>query len=125
MIKLVIGNRRIYDYRLKIDGETLGTGEAPALKDITAGLWVIKKKPTDSNDDAIVKIAYNTLVPNDVFLIDVPEPGWVRVVVNSSETTGKTPDRYHFALQLEWGTDNKQEFIFGDGVIELCQDIIR
>lgn len=125
MLKLRIGNRRIYDYQLKIDGEAPGSGDAPPLEDITAGIWVIKKNQTDSNDDAVVKILYDVLTPSDVFLLDTPEMGWVRIVINSSKTAGLTPGRYHFALQLEWGSENKQEFVFQDGQIELIQDTVR
>ena len=45
--------------------------------------------------------------------------------MNSAQAVDRAPGRYYFALQLEWGAENKQEFIFGDGMIELCQDVIR
>lgn len=129
MLKLLIGNRRIYDYELRIDGDLLGSGDAVdnALESITAGTWVVKEKPTDANEDALVRVTYDVMVPvnSPNFLLNTPDSGWVRVIVPSSGTSGVTPGRYYMALQLEWGSDNKQEFIFDDGMIELCQDIVR
>ena len=125
MLKLRIGNRRIYDYKLKIDGDPPGVGSSPSLADITAGEWMIKRDPKDANDQALVRVFFDLYTPNDVFLLDTPEPGWVRIVVNSSKTVDVPPGKYYFALQLEWGIENKQEFVFSDGMIELCQDTIR
>lgn len=127
MLKLIIGNRKVLDYCLRIDGDLLGVGDAESyrLADITAGTWMVKKDPTDSNDDAVIKISFDAVTPNDVFLPDTPDTGWVRIVINSSKTQNVEPGRYYFALQLEWGVENKQEFQIGDGQVELCQDIIR
>lgn len=127
MLKLRIGNRRFYDYKLKIDGDLLGTGAAQSLDSITAGTWMLKAKPTDENDAAVVKVTYDVVTPANSpdFLLNTPDQGWVRVIVNSQKTMNVPVGRYYMALQLEWGEDNKQEFIFEDGMIELCQDVIR
>lgn len=127
MLKLIIGNRKVLDYCLRIDGDLLGSGDAQdyGLASITAGVWMVKRDPLDSNDDAVIKIPFDPVTPNDIFLLNTPSDGWVRIVINSSKTQNVEPGRYYFALQLEWGVENKQEFHIGDRQVELCQDIIR
>ena len=125
MLELKIGNRRVYDYKLTIDGDSLGTGVAGALGDVVEGHWMVKADPTDANEDSVIKISYNPAIPNANFQINTPDAGWVRITVPSSMTKNLSPQEGYFALQLSWGADNEQEWVIGDGMIRFCQDTIR
>lgn len=119
MIQRLRGNRTILKYQLKMDGSLVST-----LVDATRIVFAVKEDRDDVDSDSVIFLEWNTGDIETTIKRNDPEDGWVRVELNSS-TMSISPRKYYFALQVEWGSDNRQEFIYGDGILEIRPDVIR
>lgn len=120
MISVIRGNRKTLKWGLKVDGEYLDT-----LASATKITFAVKEDKEDQNVDASIFIEWiNGGDPEPRIILDSPEEGWVRVTLYPSDTSIGS-GKYFYALQVEWADENKLEFIYGDGLLQVKSDVIR
>ena len=119
MIKVLKGNRMALRWHLKVDGEDLDN-LATAAKIIYAA----KVNREDANVDSVIISEWYFGDAQVEIKLDDPTPGWVLISIGSTKMD-VTPKVYFHSLQVEWGPEDKIEFIYGDGKLKVLQDVIR
>jgi hypothetical protein len=119
MIEVLRGNRVILRYQLYTDGVRIQD-----LAAATRAVFAMKTNQEDLDEDSVVYVEKGMTGTGSAIEIDTPDIGSVRVVLDAP-TMVIPAGRYHYALQVEWGSDNKLEFTYGDGIIQVNQDTVR
>lgn len=119
MLNLIKGNATSLEYSIKIDG-----GIPQDFSSVTKSTFMAKVRSEDENSDAVISIVSLQGEANPQITLDDPVTGSVTVRLFSTDTD-VPPDKYVYALQLEWTPSNVIEFKFGDGFLKIEQDVIR
>ena len=121
MATIRIGNKYVIDLPVKDANRDLVTDLATA----DAVLFQIKEEASDADVDALVSLSVGSGIA-----VDTPSTGYIRITIDSDDTTGNTAGVKYWACEVQYPGGNNQEIFIKENKIIINQvtfeeDVIR